>query len=163
MTSDAATSYPPVADEEAEAVLGACRVLVGVSAQSIAAAESVVDIAEFRILVILATLGSARISDLADKAEIHLATARRLCGRLGSAKFVTISGSDPAHKQTVALSAQGQGVVHMVMSRRRAAIEPILIRMPTTGRAALVVALRQFTRAAGEPSVSDLWAMGWTQ
>jgi hypothetical protein len=38
MTPDAVSPYPAVADEEAEAVLAACRVLVAVSAQSIAAA-----------------------------------------------------------------------------------------------------------------------------
>jgi DNA-binding MarR family transcriptional regulator len=163
VTPDAAPVYAPIADEEAEAVLAACRVLVAVSAQSIAAVESVVDLTEFRILVILATLGTASTSQLADTAEVHHATARRLCDRLIAVKLVTITEPDPASDQILALSAQGQGVVHMVMSRRRAAIEPILAQMPATDRADVVSSLRQFAHAAGEPSLRDLWAMGWTQ
>jgi DNA-binding MarR family transcriptional regulator len=163
MTSDPAASLAPVADDEAEAILAACRVLVAVSAQSIAAVESVVDLTEFRVLVILATLGTASTSKIADTAEMHHTTARRLCDRLIAVNFVTITEPDPASDQTLALSVQGKGVVHMVMSRRRAAIEPILTTMPATDRAELAIALRAFAQAAGEPSLRDLWAMGWTQ
>lgn len=163
MTPDTAPTYAPIDDEEAEAVLAACRVLVAVSAQSIAAVESVVDLTEFRVLVILATLGSASTSTIADKAEVHHATARRLCDRLIAVKLVTITEPDPAPDQTLTLSAQGQGVVHMVMSRRRAALEPILAQMPAAERSRFVHGLRQFTKSAGEPTLRDLWAMGWTQ
>jgi hypothetical protein len=48
------------------------------------------------------------------------------------------------------------------MSRRRAAIEPILTRLSVAERAALVAALHTFTAAAGEPELHELWAMGWT-
>lgn len=58
--------------------------VVGISAQSIAAAESVVDLTEFRILVILATVGPTNTAELADLTEIHHAAARRLCDRLSS-------------------------------------------------------------------------------
>ena len=148
MSSHAGPIYPPVADEEAEAVLAASRVLVAVSAQSIAAVESIVDLNEFRVLVILATLGSARTSILADTAEMHHATARRLCDRLIAVNFVTVTEPDPASDQTLVLTAQGQGVVHMVMSRRRAAIEPILAQMPATARGEFVAALRAFAQSS---------------
>ncbi len=144
-------------------MLAACRVLVAVSAQSIAAAEGVVGLIEFRMLVILATAGPASLAELADKAEIHDATARGLCERLASIELVTLTTPESASGQMVTLSAQGQGVVHMVMSRRRAAIEPILGQMPVSARAEFVTTLRLFARAAGEPSLRDLWAMGWTQ
>jgi len=156
------TANAALPDEDAEAVLAACRVLVALSAQSIAAVESIVDLNEFRMLVILATLHSASTSRLADEAEIHQATARRLCDRLIAVNLVTVTEPDPASDQTLTLSAQGRGVVHMVMSRRRAALEPILARMPAASRTDFVAALADFGRAAGEPSLRDLWAMGWT-
>lgn len=163
MTPDAATPYPPIADGEAEVVLAACRVLVAISAQSIAVVESDVDLTEFRVLVILATLGSARLSTLADTAEIHDATARRVCDRLIGLKFLTITEQRSECGQALTLTAQGRGVVHMVMSRRRAAIEPILAHMSAAGRTGLQTAFNEFARAAGEPSLHDLWAMGWTR
>lgn len=64
---------------------------------------------------------------------------------------------------TASLAPQGQGIVHMVTSRRRAAIKPVLAQMPISERADLVTALRAFARAASEASLRDLWAMGWTQ
>jgi DNA-binding MarR family transcriptional regulator len=60
------------------------------------------------------------------------------------------------------VTSSGRQLVKTVMSRRRAAIRPVLARMPTRSRAELVSALAEFGVAGGEPSAPDLWAMGWT-
>jgi DNA-binding MarR family transcriptional regulator len=154
-------------DEEAEALLAACRVLVAVSAQSIAAVEDVVDLIEFRALVVVASRGSVSLSELSDAARFHLTRASRLCDRLVS-KGLIDRADDPANRRqlVLTLTAEGERVVHEVMRRRRAVLEPILDRltegMTVRRRNDMVSLLREFATAGGEPSDPDLWAMGWT-
>ena len=75
---------------------------------------------------------------------------------------------DPTNRRQVALTltSAGERVVRRVMQRRREAIEPILAaltrQMSKPRRAELVTLLREFAVAGGDPSESDLWAMGWT-
>ena len=71
---------------------------------------------------------------------------------------------DPANRRQLilTLTPKGQRVVHDVMAHRRAAITPILTRLPSQRRADLVAVLREFAAAGGEPSGPDLWALGWT-
>jgi DNA-binding MarR family transcriptional regulator len=169
-TDDTPVVPPPVQDDEAEALLAACRVLVAVSAQSIAAVESVVDITEFRILVVVASEGQVSIQQVADHIQVHPVTATRFCHRLVLMNLLRPQQGCPTHRDEhrqqephrFTLTAQGQGVVHMVMSRRRAAIEPTLARLSATDRKAIVAALHTFAHAAGEPERHDLWAMGWS-
>ena len=154
-------------DEEAEALLAASRVLVGVSAQSIAVVEDVVDLIEFRALVVVASRGSVSLSELSDAARFHLTRASRLCDRL-VAKGLIDRADDPANRRqlVLTLTPEGQRVVHEVMRRRRAVLEPILdrltARMTRQRRGEVVSLLREFAAAGGEPSEPDLWAMGWT-
>ncbi|HST47778.1 MarR family winged helix-turn-helix transcriptional regulator [Jatrophihabitans sp.] len=156
----------PVGDDELEALLAACQVLVAVSARSLAATESVLDIAAFRVLVMAAGEGCVAVGQLADQLRLHPATAERLCARLVLMNLLRPPRRDSAGQQPstgrFSLTPQGQGLVHMVMSRRRAAVEPALARLPAADRAALVTALHAFAAAAGEPERHELWAMGWT-
>lgn len=162
-----ATSRAPrrsaLCDDEAEAVLAACRVLVAMSARSIAAIEDAADLAEFRALVIVASRGQASLSELAEAAHIHLSRASRLCERM-VAKGLIDRTDDPTNRRqlTLTLTPAGKKLVQTVMQRRRAAIDPILDRLSRHRRAELVSVLREFAAAGGEPSESDLWSMGWT-
>lgn len=168
MTTERSSSKRPGADaEEAEALLAACRVLVAVSAQSIAAVEDVADMTQVRALVIVASRGSVSLAELANAGHLHLTRASRLVDRL------VVDGlmnrvDDPTNRRQVALTltAAGERVVRRVMQRRREAIAPILAaltRQMTKGRRSeLVALLREFAVAGGDPSDSDLWAMGWT-
>lgn len=148
-------------------MLAACRVLVAVSAQSIAAVEDAVDLIEFRALVVVASQGSVSLSELAEAAHFHLTRASRLCDRLVGKGLIN-RADDPANRRqlTLTLTADGEHLVREVMRRRREALEPILNRMTKRmtkqRRADMVSLLQEFAAAGGEPSNSDLWAMGWT-
>ena len=69
-------------DEQVDAVLAASRVLVGVSAQSIAAVEDSLTVVQFRALVIVASRGPIHLSALADAMRVHPSNATRTCDRL---------------------------------------------------------------------------------
>ena len=51
--------------DQAEAVLAACRVVVAISAQSIAAMEDVADLMQVRALITVASRGSVSLKELA--------------------------------------------------------------------------------------------------
>jgi DNA-binding MarR family transcriptional regulator len=152
-----------VSAEEVDAVLRACRVLVAISAQSIAAAEEVVDLTQFRALVVVASHDVASLGQLAEAAGLSLSTASRLCDRLVAAGLLH-RADDPANRRQLALTLTGAGkrVVGQVMDSRRRAVEPILRKLPKERRAALVAALEEFAAASGEPASRDMWALGWT-
>lgn len=150
----------PVRDEEVEALLSACRLLVAIGAQSIAATESVLDVPAFRTLVLAAGDGSISVEQVAEQLRTSPAKAAKICSRL--ALMNLLRAPHRAAHEPFTLTPQGQGLVHMAMSRRRAAVEPVLARLPPGERNALVTALREFAGAAGEPERHELWAMGWT-
>jgi DNA-binding MarR family transcriptional regulator len=150
-------------DKEAETVLAACRVLVGLSAQSIAAVEAVADLAEVRALVIIYSRGSVSLSELAAAANLHLTRASRLCDRLVTQGLI-LRTEDPTNRRQLMLTVtdEGERVVRTVMEHRRTAIKNILARLPKQRRSELVSVLQEFAAAGGEPSDLDLWALGWT-
>jgi DNA-binding MarR family transcriptional regulator len=154
-------------DEETEAVLAACRVLVAISAQSIAAVEDVADLTQVRALVVIASRGSVSLSELSEAMNIHLTRASRLCDRL-VVKGLINRADDPANRRqlTLTLTPDGERVVQEVMRRRGEAIKSLMDRlskhMTKQRRADVALLLREFAAAGGEPSDPDLWAIGWT-
>jgi DNA-binding MarR family transcriptional regulator len=150
-------------DDEADAVLAACRILVTLSAQSIAAVADVADVTQVRALVVMASRGSVSLGELATAANLHPSRASRLCDRM-VAEGLIHRADDPANRRqlTLTLTLSGERVVRTVMKHRRNAIKPILARLTKQRRAELVSALKEFATAGGEPPDLELWAMGWT-
>jgi DNA-binding MarR family transcriptional regulator len=149
--------------DQVEAVMLASRVLVGISAQSIAAVEDRVSLGQFRALVVIASLQPVNLVRLAQALGVHGSNATRACDRLVALGLVDRrdNPSDRRHLN-LALTAQGQRIVSRVMNHRRRAIDRALRRMPSAERGQLALVLAAFAAAAGEPLASDLWATGWT-
>ncbi|MEJ7648840.1 MAG: MarR family transcriptional regulator [Nakamurella sp.] len=143
------------------------RVLVAISAQSIAAVQDVVDLVHIRALVVIAGRGSVSLSELAEFTDLHLTRASRLCVRL-EAEGLIVRAQDPDNRRqlTLTLTTGGRRLVEGVMERRRQALKQLVLRLRETmtlqQRAALIPALTAFAAAAGEPTLTDLWSMGWT-
>ncbi len=152
----------PVSDAELDAVLAACRVLVAVSAQSIAAVDDAVDTPQFRALVIVSSHGTASLGELAAAAGMNLSTASRLCDRLVSMGLLN-RADDPTNRRQLqlTLTGAGRGVVSRATNKRRAALKPILARLPKQHREQLVSLLAEFAAAGGEAADRDLWSLGW--
>lgn len=150
-------------DDEADAVLAACRILVTLSAQSIAAVADVADVTQVRALVVMASRGSVSLGELATAANLHPSRASRLCDRMVAEGLID-RADDPANRRQLmlTLTPSGERVVRTIMKHRRNAIKPILARLTKQRRAELVSALQEFATAGGEPSDLELWAMGWT-
>lgn len=148
-------------DELIDAVLGASRALVAVAARSLATVADDVTLAQYRVLVELASRGPQRLSDLATALGVDRSTATRMCERLVR-KHLIQRRRVAADRRSVRvhLTATGGGLVAEVSRRRRAEITTIVNRMPDAHRSLVLEALRSFAQAAGEVPEQD-WSLGW--
>ncbi|HJP80264.1 MAG TPA: MarR family transcriptional regulator [Pseudonocardiaceae bacterium] len=143
------------ADAVTDAVLTASRLLVAVSARSIAAVEESITLPQFRLLVVLSTRGAVKLMQVAEQLGVAPSTATRMVDRLVSTGLVDREINPNSRREVVlSLSPAGQAVVRQVTQRRRRDIARIVGRMPEPQRQGLVDALEAFTEAGGEPPVS---------
>jgi DNA-binding MarR family transcriptional regulator len=149
-------------DEVVTALLTASRVLVGVSARSLADVEDTVTITQFRTLVVLDTHDGIKLNRLAELLDVNASTAMRMIDRLLVAELVT-RRDNPANRREVllGLTPAGRRVVRRVTARRRAEIKRIVTSMPPSQRSRIITALRAFADAAGEPAPDAVTSLGW--
>jgi DNA-binding MarR family transcriptional regulator len=139
-------------DELVDAVLRASRVLVSVAARSLAAIDDDVTLPQYRALVVLASRGPRRPSELAELLGVHPSTITRLCDRLAAKRLVRRTGSAVNRREVVVeLAAKGRRLVDAVTERRREEIAAIVAEVPERERAATVRALHALGDAAAEP------------
>ena len=145
------------ADEVVSAVLTASRVLVAVSARSLAQVEERLTLTQFRTLVVLSGGGGrTNLNSLADQLAVAASTALRTVDRLVAMELATRhENPDNRREVLLGLTAEGSRVVREVTMARREEIATILEKMPTRKRAELVSAFKVFAEAAAEPAVSE--------
>ncbi len=121
--SEARLALPDVSEPDVDAVLEACRALVAVSAQSIAAVEGVVDVTQFRLLVVVGSRGAVSLRALAAAAAIHMSKASRMCDRMVTEGLLN-RADDPTDRRHLALTLtpKSRRVLRKVMSTRRQAV-----------------------------------------
>lgn len=141
----------------------ASRVLVAVSARSLAGHEEEVSLQQYRALIVLASRGLQRPRDLAAALGVDPSTATRLCDRLARKRLISRrhAGSD-RREVRLTLTTKGARLVDSVTQRRRDEIEAILSAIPASERANLVRAFEVFGKAAGEVPDED-WQRSWEQ
>lgn len=151
-------------NDDVEAVMAAARVLVAVTARSVAAVEDVVTLSQLRVLVIVASRTAPNLGAVATSLGVHPSNATRTVDRLVTAGLLDRS-DDPTDRRNLVLelTPEGHELVKRVMNDRRAAIADILDRMPPGRRRSLVPVMRAFAEAGGETVEDDAaWSLGWT-
>lgn len=151
-------------DEVVAAVLTASRVLVGISARSLAEVEESVTLAQFRTLVVLDGHGPSRLNLLAERLDVTASTALRMVDRLITAGLVDRRANAQDRREVVIdLTTEGRRLVRKVTRKRRTEIEQIVLAMPAGRRRELIRALLAFAGAADEPAVIAATAsrLGW--
>jgi DNA-binding MarR family transcriptional regulator len=152
----AALPEPTDDERDAEAMVGALltasRLLVAVSARSLAETAETLTLPQFRMLVVLHTRGSLSLSELAEELDVQPSTAMRMIDRL-VASGMAVRGAEPGDRRTsvISLTEQGRTTVVTSTERRRTEITRIAARMPAAQRRGLIRALRAFTDAGSEP------------
>lgn len=148
-------------DELVDGVLRASRALVAVAARSLATVAEDVTLAQYRVLIELATRGPQRLADLADALRVDRSTATRMCDRLVRKGLVHRRRTTEDRRGVrISLSPAGGELVAEVTRRRRREIADIVKRISGSHRPLVVEALRAFSDAAGEVPEQD-WSLGW--
>lgn len=138
------------------ALLTASRLLVAVSARSLAAVEEALTLPQLRMLVVLESTGPLSLSRLAAELDVRPSTAMRMIDRLVTVGMVA-RGASAADRRTsvISLTRAGLRTVGEVTERRRGEIARIVDAMPVGQRRHLIEALQAFTAAGEEPSVTE--------
>jgi DNA-binding MarR family transcriptional regulator len=148
---------------EIDAVLAATRVLVAISAQSVAKVENQVTLPQLRVLVVISSHGPQNLNFVAQALGIHPSNVTRMCDKLVEAGLIDRS-DDPADRRNLLLrlTESGRRLIRTMDEHRRAAIANILAKMLVQQRSSLIPELRAFADAAGDIPDSQAWALGWT-
>ncbi|MFI1422182.1 MarR family winged helix-turn-helix transcriptional regulator [Streptomyces sp. NPDC020731] len=134
------------------AVLTASRLLVAVSARSLAVVEDRVTPPQFRMPVAFSTRGATKLVTLADLLHVAPSTAMRMAGRLIAAGLADRRTNPANRRETLLrLTDEGRRTIEGVTARRRAEIAAIVGRPAPRQRAAPVGALTALNEAGGEP------------
>ncbi|WP_265445419.1 MarR family winged helix-turn-helix transcriptional regulator [Flexivirga meconopsidis] len=142
-------------DELVTSLLTASRVLVGVSARSLADVAESLTMTQFRLLVVLSNAGTVRLNQLADALGVNASTALRTVDRLIAAGLVSrTENPDDRREVRLSLTSDGAATVERATDRRRTELARIVDRMPQTRRREIVKALIAFNDAAGEPEAT---------
>jgi DNA-binding MarR family transcriptional regulator len=156
-----ASGHSQSSEELIDALLRASRALVAVAARSLATVVDDVTLAQYRVLILIASRGPQRPADLAAALAVDRSTATRMCDRLVRKRLVQRRRAREDRRQVrVSLTATGARLVAEVTRRRRTEIAEIAGRLPPAHRPAVLRALRAFGDAAGEVPEQE-WSLGW--
>ena len=149
-------------DAITDALLTASRLLVAISARSIALVDDTITIPQFRTLVILSNEGPVNLATLAGLLDVQPSTIGRMVDRLVSAGLIDRRAHPTSRRELVAeLTARGRRVVQKVTANRRNELARVVEKMPARERRGLVRALAAFTAAGGEPPYIDVEYARW--
>jgi DNA-binding MarR family transcriptional regulator len=155
MTIEETTTVDESLDVITDALLVASRLLVGISAHSIALVDETITIPQFRTLVILSNRGPVNLATLATLLGVQPSATGRMVDRLVSAGLIDRLPHPTSRRELLAaLTKRGRDVVRQVTTHRRVEIARIVEQMPAGERQGLVRALTAFTAAGGEPDVN---------
>jgi DNA-binding MarR family transcriptional regulator len=139
-------------DAITDALLTASRLLVAISARSIAQVDETITIPQFRALVILSARGSMNVKTLAGLLHVQRSTTGRMVEQLITAGLIDRRPHPALRRELVVeLTRRGQEFVHAVTAHRREEIARVVRNMPERERYGLVSSLTAFTTAGDEP------------
>lgn len=137
-----------------DALLTASRLLVAISARSIAEVDETITIPQFRTLVVLSGHGPLNLAALAALLQVQPSTTGRMVDRLVAAGLIERRPNPVSRREVlIELSRRGRRVVRSVTDRRRDQISAVVSRLKPADRRGLVRALTAFTAAGNEPPV----------
>lgn len=140
-------------DAITDALLTASRLLVAISARSIADLDETLTIPQFRTLVILSTRGPVNLATLAGLLDVQPSTTGRMVDRLVGAGLIDRQQNPESRREFVVdLTARGREVVAAVTTSRRRKLAEVVENMPNRERHGLIGALTAFTNAGREPA-----------
>ena len=141
-----------------DGLLALSRTLVATVARSLAQVDEDVTVGQYRALVVLASDGPQRTSDLAQQLDVTSSTVTRMCDRLYRKQLVRrYRRSDDRRAAWIMLTPTGLELVGEIMRKRRAALVRLARTIPPEHRDALASGLHAVVAAAGELPEHEWW------
>ncbi|PZE56997.1 MarR family transcriptional regulator [Curtobacterium sp. MCPF17_047] len=149
---------PPEGIDE---LLAASRGLLGVVARSLAPALEDVTVPQFRLIVLVTTLGPTRSGDLAERLAVGPSTLTRNVDRLVADGWVErLPSAESRREVLVGATDQGRALVADVMERRRVEIVGLLASLGEDERATVFAGAAVLRRAMHEPLLEEISGFG---
>ena len=142
-------------------LLAASRGLLGVVARSLTSALEHVTVPQFRLIVLVTTLGPIRSGDLAERLAVGPSTLTRNVDRLVAGGWVERrAGEDNRREVLIAPTDAGRRLVAEVSERRTRELAAVLERVPEAERPKVVEGMRLLRLAMDEPLPEEISAFG---
>jgi DNA-binding MarR family transcriptional regulator len=147
----AAAGEPGVPTRTVELLQDATRMLAGVALQSMEVLDDAVTLPQFRLLAVLADLGTVPTGQAARALGLDPSTVTRLADKLVGGGYV-IRGGDRRHRGVVTLELTGSGrdLVVTAASWRQRELARIMSRLAPADQEKVATALALLIEAAGE-------------
>jgi DNA-binding MarR family transcriptional regulator len=134
-----------------DALLTVSRLMIGLTAQSMAEVDETITVQQFRSMMVLFKRGSTNLTTLAYQMGVQPSAAGRMVDRLVAMGLVERAPHPTSRRELLgSLTPRGHQVVKKINERRRAALLRILGEIPQSTREELVRTLTGFTVAAAE-------------
>jgi DNA-binding MarR family transcriptional regulator len=149
------------APEGLDELLAVSRGLLGVVARSLAPALEDVTVPQFRLIVLVSTLGPTRSIDLADRLAVTGSTLTRNVDRLVAGGWVERQPSAHSRREVLVVATdQGRELVQRVTARRQDELRTVLERVPESERATVARAAEVLRQAMSEPLPEEVSGFG---
>ncbi|MBS2963361.1 MarR family transcriptional regulator [Actinocrinis puniceicyclus] len=145
-------------DEVIEALLLASRAMVALAARTLADLDPEVTLPQSRALIVLASRGPQRVTDIASDLAVAPSTATRMCDRLVRKGLIRRYRTAANRREVrLSLTPNGQNLVLALADRRRAELAHYVESIPLQSYRHVTAALHAFSGAVGEPPERDWW------
>lgn len=142
------TATKPAEDELLDAFLRVSRMLLAMSARSLAEASCPVTVAQFRALLVISRGSANNQTQLAEELDVAPSSVTRMVDRLEAAELVQRFRAPGATRGlALAVSEKGAAVVEEVTANRREQISRLITEMPTESVDTLIRTLAAFADA----------------
>ena len=134
-----------------ELLQAATRMLAGLALRSLDALDDAVTLPQFRLLAVLADLGTVPTGQAARALGLDPSTVTRLADKMVTAGHI-VRGGDPRHRGvvTLALTGSGRGLVDTAAGWRHRALARIMSQLAPADQGKVAAALALLVEAAGE-------------
>jgi DNA-binding MarR family transcriptional regulator len=138
-------------DDVIEALLLASRAMVALAGRTLAEVDAEVTLPQSRALIVVASRGPQRVTDIAADLGVAPSTATRMCDRLVRKGLVRRYRTASNRREVrLNLTPAGRSLVSELAQRRRDELARYADAIPTGAYPQLATALHAFSNAVGE-------------
>lgn len=145
-------------DDVIEALLLASRAMVALAGRTLAEVDAEVTLPQSRALIVVASRGPQRVTDIAADLGVAPSTATRMCDRLVRKGLIRRYRTATNRREVrLNLTPAGRSLVAELTQRRRYELARHADAIPAGAYPQLALALQAFSSAVGEFPERDWW------